>query len=62
MSVFTDFRASFWSTTLNSVTMAMEIKLKELHMKYFILDEHKVKQKVALKYVSMIQNLLSTKL
>ena len=57
MSIFSDFGALFWPKTLDSVTMTMEVKTKELSMNYFVLSENNQLQKVSLKSETMREKL-----
>ena len=54
---------SFWVTvlpkTLDSVTMATEVKIKELSMNDFVLGENNQVQKVSLKSETMREKLCS---
>ena len=59
MSIFSDFLDTFWPKTLDTVTMAMEVKIKELSMNDFVLGENSQVQKVSLKSESMREKLCS---
>ena len=59
MSIFSDFLGTFWPKTLDSVTMATEVKIKELSMNYFVLGENNQVQKVSLKSETMREKLCS---
>ena len=59
MSIISDFLGIFWSKTLNSVTMATEVKIKELSMNGLVLGENKQVQKVSLKSETMREKLCS---
>ena len=49
----------FWPKTLNSVTMATEVKNKELTMNDLVLGENNQVQKVSLKSETMREKLCS---
>ena len=53
------FFGNIWPKTLDLVTMATEVKIKELSMKNFVLGENKQVQKVTLKSESMCEKLCS---
>ena len=50
---------TFWPKSLDSVTMATEVKIKELSMNDFILGENNQVQKVSLKSETMREKLCS---
>ena len=59
MSNLSDFGGTFWPKTLDSVTMATEVKIKELSMNDFVLGENNQVQKVSLKSETMREKLCS---
>ena len=59
MSIFSDFWALFGQKTLDLVTMATEVKIKELSMNDFVLGENNKVQKVSLKSETMREKLCS---
>ena len=58
MSIFSDL-GTFWSKTLDSITMATEVKIKELSMNDLVWGENKQVQKVLLKSETMREKLCS---
>ena len=59
MSIFSDFWALSWPKTLDSVTMATEVKNKKISMNDFVLGENNQVQKVSLKSETMREKLCS---
>ena len=58
-SIFSDILDTFWPKTLDTVTMATEVKIKELGMNDFVLGENSQVQKVSLKSEPMREKLCS---
>ena len=56
---FSVILGTFWSKTLDSVTMATEVQIKELSMHDLALGENKQEQKVLLKSETMREKLCS---
>ena len=46
---FSVILGTFWSKTLDLITMAAEVKIKELSINYFVLGENNQVQKVSSK-------------
>ena len=59
LCLFSVFLGTFWSKTFDSVTMATEVKIKELSVNDLVLDENKQVQKVSLKSETMREKLCS---
>ena len=57
MSIFSHFGALFCQKTLDSVTMATDVKIKELSMNDFVLGGNNQVQKVSLKSETMREQL-----